>query len=902
MKIISICIKNQLKGTLLGLVLFLPSYHLASAVCLDDAIADIEMISPVTNDVVQEIGDLTFRFRLSCRVIRTELYIGELGSTDAEDRWMTGQNNPSNSDEGTIVWNVARLENGWHKIRITVNKQNPDIPTQSLFVNQVIFNIFLIKDFQNPSLTIFSPSAGGTYRDDIVLKGLANDDVGLKRVEVQFDDNAPILLREAADLNIKNKQWILSWKGSIDDIGEGQHKIIVRAWDQVNKNVQETIYFTVDKTFPEVSILAPPTDVDLSGEINIIGTASDNFEIVYVEFSIDGTPIGRFEDPPYEINKYDTTQLDDGDHFLDIIVLDRAGFVSRANQVLRILNHPEVPIIRLISPEDQAHLRGLVTVSAIVTDDRGLDEVQLKFDGETLYTFTEVSCCDLTLWEIQYEFETSGGVFADGSHDLVMIAKDVNKASSTLSVEVTVDNTFPTVILQTPREEQIRRGLFGAIPLTVKALDDNLKDVKFILNDRTLTQFTEPPFEYILDTLEDEFPDGDYSLNVEAVDWAGNKSEVTRVFRIINEAPPRSAGLAQPSIPDQTFVTNSDLGGLAVSFSKPLLLTQDFDQAIQLFLVEGNYLKLLEGSVELLNSDELHYQGEIPENSVIEWRVRVKDEEGALYNETFNFILPLGRDRGGRVFAFDKKVSMEFAPYSLPIDLLIQIEDLEDKLISAPQESPFLTRIVQGAKIISGPYLAFGLDQDGNRVQILERPATLRFEIPPADLPLEEKPVIIEVQQWLEQASLWKTIKALDVKKLEQLRGTSLSSFNLQISIDNLSYFRVISRQSPESTVSNFINFPNPFNPFKTSTSLSYFLEQDSHVDIIIYDLLGRLVKKWEFSPSSVGGLLGENIVSWDGRNGEGKRVGDGGYIVQVTAEDVNGNVAEQRIKIGVVK
>lgn len=68
---------------------------------------------------------------------------------------------------------------------------------------------------------------------------------------------------------------------------------------------------------------------------------------------------------------------------------------------------------------------------------------------------------------------------------------------------------------------------------------------------------------------------------------------------------------------------------------------------------------------------------------------------------------------------------------------------------------------------------------------------------------------------------------------------------------------------------------PNPFNP---QVAISYLLERDSLVRVEIYDIHGRLVRTLHNGPQSVG----EQSVTWDGRDRQGRNMPSGTYLYRV--------------------
>lgn len=73
-------------------------------------------------------------------------------------------------------------------------------------------------------------------------------------------------------------------------------------------------------------------------------------------------------------------------------------------------------------------------------------------------------------------------------------------------------------------------------------------------------------------------------------------------------------------------------------------------------------------------------------------------------------------------------------------------------------------------------------------------------------------------------------------------------------------------------------NYPNPFN---AETNISYNLPASSSVNLSIYDITGRVVRKLidENRPA------GLNQIGWDGRNDSGEQLVSGIYFVRIITE-----------------
>jgi len=72
-------------------------------------------------------------------------------------------------------------------------------------------------------------------------------------------------------------------------------------------------------------------------------------------------------------------------------------------------------------------------------------------------------------------------------------------------------------------------------------------------------------------------------------------------------------------------------------------------------------------------------------------------------------------------------------------------------------------------------------------------------------------------------------------------------------------------------------NYPNPFNPF---TTLRYEILKDEKVEITVYDINGRVVRKLLNNVQKAG----QNHVQWNGFNDQGIPVSSGSYLYTIQA------------------
>ena len=91
-------------------------------------------------------------------------------------------------------------------------------------------------------------------------------------------------------------------------------------------------------------------------------------------------------------------------------------------------------------------------------------------------------------------------------------------------------------------------------------------------------------------------------------------------------------------------------------------------------------------------------------------------------------------------------------------------------------------------------------------------------------------------------------------------------------------------------------NWPNPFDPRTGATNIGFNLSAPARVTMTVYTLQGRRVR--EISASEGSG--GNKVWTWDGRNGEGRLVEPGGYVVLIK-RDYGSRSETQRFKLAVL-
>ncbi|RKY04073.1 hypothetical protein DRP77_04825 [Candidatus Poribacteria bacterium] len=122
----------------------------------------------------------------------------------------------------------------------------------------------------------------------------------------------------------------------------------------------------------------------------------------------------------------------------------------------------------------------------------------------------------------------------------------------------------------------------------------------------------------------------------------------------------------------------------------------------------------------------------------------------------------------------------------------------------------------------------------------------------------------------------------LSFRAARGVRGTEIALAELWLNESKLNLnLRGEVKVIPERTAL-LQNYPNPFNP---ETWIPFVLAEDADVEIRIYDLSGRLIRRLELGRLRAGYYLSRGSAAyWDGRNEQGERVSSGVYVYQLIA------------------
>ncbi|OGY26408.1 MAG: hypothetical protein A2Z42_04560 [Candidatus Woykebacteria bacterium RBG_19FT_COMBO_43_10] len=318
------------------------------------------------------------------------------------------------------------------------------------------------------------------------------------------------------------------------------YSYFVRAKDEAGNrsgpsNTASATTFVYDIEAPTVNPLTPENSAIVSGDVNISATASDNVAVTKVEFLIDGVLKYTDTTEPYGFT-WDSTKASDGSHTITYKAYDPGNRSNAKNRTVTVDN--TVPTVSITGPFGGSVVSGTATITATASDSTsGVVKVEFLVNGVVKWQDTTSP----------YTYSWTTTSVSDGSHSIVAKAYDAAGNLSSVSADVIVDNTKPSVTVTSPSNGSV---VSGDTAINVSAFDSgsNVTRVEFLVDGVVKAQDTAAPYSYIWDTTT--YANGSHTLTANAWDAAGNYSVATTVTVTVNngvgdsQPPSKPTGLA----------------------------------------------------------------------------------------------------------------------------------------------------------------------------------------------------------------------------------------------------------------------------------------------------------------------------------------------------------------------
>ena len=406
---------------------------------------------------------------------------------------------------------ISGLSEGWHIVYVRAVDVNGTALNDS--------NQFTV-DTVAPTLTIVSPSEGSATSSVLVTVSCSLFDAtsGIDRIQFDLDD---------CGWSVPTLSYSYSYY-----LPEGDHQVDVRAWDKAGHIVTASVNFTVDRTAPVISLLAPTAgSYCLSSSVTVSAAGSDvGSGIQGYLFKVDGgawTDIGASSDRVFD-------GLSVGQHTVWAKDEDRAGNSATASVTFYLDN--VLPTLSITSPADGFYSdRSSVQVIWLGDDAQsGLKGFSHRLDGGSWSAMTD---------DISFTFAP----LSEGIHLLDIRATDNANNVIIRTVTVMVDTIAPTIAINGPAGGYF--SPFSSVNVTWNG-NDSMSGVDGYIYRIDGKEWTEMGSD--LSHVFGPLSEGMHLVEVRVFDMSGNFAKASVNFTVDTAKP-----LITITSPDEAIYTNS---------------------------------------------------------------------------------------------------------------------------------------------------------------------------------------------------------------------------------------------------------------------------------------------------------------------------------------------------------
>ncbi len=471
------------------------------------------------------------------------------------------------------------LEEGIHTVYVRVTDNAGNNATD---------NVTFTVDVTDPNVEIISPGDGDVFSTGNVTVEWTGSDMGsgISHYEIR--------LNEGEWDNVgTDTEYIF------EGLTDGEHTVDVRALDHANNSAVDNVTFIVDLTDPLIDIVSPyDGEVISSVNITVEWTGSDDASgIDYYEIRIDG---GEWTNVGLNTS-HQFTDLEEGDHTVDVRVTDNAG--NNATDSVTFTVDITPPTVTITSPDEgQIFNVSDITVQWIGSDDEtGISHYEIRLNDEDWMNVGN---------DTEYILE---GV-ADGEHTVYVRAFDFANNTDTDDVNFTVDVTAPSVDITSPSDGEA----IPSVEVTVEWTgSDDTSGIDYY-------EIRIDGGEWIhkgLQTTHDftDLDEGSHTVDVRATDNADN-SAVDPVTFVVDVSDPTVS------------ITSPDEGEIFGSTE----VTVEWDGSDDISGIDHYEIRLDDGDWEHLDMDTSYTFQDLEEgHRTVEVRVTDKAGNDALDSVTF---------------------------------------------------------------------------------------------------------------------------------------------------------------------------------------------------------------------------------------------------------------------------
>lgn len=392
-----------------------------------------------------------------------------------------------------------------------------------------------------PTVNWVSPADGSFLTTSpYTLEASATDNVGVNDVEFFYSSDGIIYTSIGIDTTPVGNIYSANWE--FDTLTPGAYKLKAVATDTCGKISDSIIDVTIDLP-PEVEVISPnggevicPTGTNITWDASHPMGAPLTYSILYssdggstftvLVTGLTGTcPCSYF---------WDTSGLPSGNNYL-VKVVATDGILSAedvSDAPFTIDNTP--PALNWVSPVNGSYVRNTITLSATSTDNVGVTGVTFEYSSDGGFIYNLIATV-LVPFDSTYATSWDTTAVPDGQYKLRATASDGCNNTTQRVIDVTVDNTPPTVTIVSPPDGST---VFGTVDLVISSQDNEcLAKVDLYIDGQLVhTELvgddTGTDFIYEWDT--NQLAEGNHVVRAEATDCGGLTAETENTYKVDN--------------------------------------------------------------------------------------------------------------------------------------------------------------------------------------------------------------------------------------------------------------------------------------------------------------------------------------------------------------------------------
>ena len=427
----------------------------------------------------------------------------------------------------TFNWNTLYRLDGPYSIRAEIADVSDNIFVIEPFV-VTLYNGNII-DTEPPTGSIIYPAAGMIVSGMVSIQVSAYDNGSIDNVEFYIDGNSHFLDSEIP--------YEYSWD-TTQDTSDGVHIITTIITDGTgNETTLNPITVTSnnwnesDITPPNVAIISPASGQEISGLINVVADASDNFGIAFVRLMINGEPYDTDYESPYSFS-FNTENLEeDEEYIIGAIAEDISGNSFSANPIAVYVNNfdNEAPQGHIIYPYPGQIVSDTISIEIIASDNVGVSSVFISINGNQVHEDYEYPF--IYEWDTQEEAEDQDHIIQATIIDSSNNTTEILPISVTVDNDPAADNIPPSGIISNPLSGQT---VGGTVLFTVNAQDNvGVFSVEFLIDGASVfidnSESVDGSYVYNWDTSQ-LTNNSDHTLSAKITDTSQNVSNLQPIL------------------------------------------------------------------------------------------------------------------------------------------------------------------------------------------------------------------------------------------------------------------------------------------------------------------------------------------------------------------------------------